>query len=384
MFLLSSLVMVAQHGLDLLSAKTFRGRKMSAKEILMASSTLPPLFISSSSNRSTSDTNTVTAPSDIQNGDLLVAFGVNDTANGLFSVPTGFTVVSLETGSGSAFFLATKIAVNESGNYAFTWLDTVGNTVSILVYRNASVVNVIGAINYATGTTGTANSVTPTFDGILLAAFGLGRNATISTPPSGMNQRVLSTSQPALAIYDQDQNAGSTGTKSVTWSQSSSNYSTLFQVTNEPNIAPDFIASAKTQTGLATSISLSKPTGTIENDLMVALAAAGDNDISAFHGAPDDLFHPCRIVADHRFEIQIHPQRGESLGHPRRVGIDDFAEQDFCSNGDDFSRGHRGFSIRDFGFTIGNWVIADLLTCFLVPCLRYFTVSSPIYTLRNG
>ena len=56
-------------------------------------------------------------------------------------------------------------------------------------------------------------------------------------------------------------------------------------------------------------------------------AAAGDNDISAFHGAPDDLFHPCRIVAHHRFEIEVHAQRREPLRHPRRVGIDDLTEQ---------------------------------------------------------
>lgn len=251
---------------------------MSAKEILMASSTLPPLFVSSSVSNTTNTTNTVTAPSGIQNGDLLVAFGVNDTSNGLFSVPSGFILISLQTGASNAFFIAIKTAVNEVGNYAFTWLGTTRNTVSVSVYRNATTVNTIGSVAYANSATGTATSITPTYEGILCAAFGLDRNSTIATPPAGMTQRVFSSSGPALAIYDQDQDVAATGSKSLIWSNSSENCSVLFQVTNEPNIGPDFIASAKTQTGLTTSITIAKPTGTIEGDLMVAVAAAGDND----------------------------------------------------------------------------------------------------------
>lgn len=253
---------------------------MSAKEILMAAAGAylpPPVFVSSSVNNSQTGTNTVTAPSGIQDGDLLIAVGFSNVTIGSLVPPAGFNAIYQERSTDNTSFIATKVASSESGNYAFSFPDP--SVVAILVYRSANKVNTIGAIARTSTNAVTASSITPTYNGVLCAYFANeDDNVVVSSPPAGMGNRVsfvggLSVKPGAFVIYDQQQTAASTGTKSVTLTGSANvSVGLLFQVTNEPIVAPEFVASANTQRGTSgTTLAINKPTGTVQNDLMIAV-----------------------------------------------------------------------------------------------------------------
>ena len=245
-----------------------------------------PTFVSSSVASGGSSGVTVTAPASIQNGDLLVAllYVTGAGASTVVAPPTGFNAQSRQGSSATAFCFATKVAASESGNYTFSVSGTSANTVgAILVYRNATSVNTIGALTIAASNTVAAASITPTYAGTLVAAYvraGSG-SPTISSAPSGMTLRgSFLSSNPTFAVYDQSaQTAAATGTKSITWNAPGTPETAgiLLQVTNEPDVAPEFVASASTQTTTASTstVVINKPTGTVDGDLMVAVMATG-------------------------------------------------------------------------------------------------------------
>jgi hypothetical protein len=244
-----------------------------------ASVALPlPEFVSSSSAQGSSPL-TVTAPTGIQDGDLLVAvsFATSDQG-GQNEPPTGFSIVTQKATSPppNASLIATKIAASESGNYVFTAGSN--QCAAILVYRNATCVNTVGEVAGIKSSTLTATSITPTYRGALLAFYGQETSSTVTTAPSGMTQRVLQAANPTIAVYELNpQEAAATGDKVLVLSGNSDSASYLFQVTNEPTtgIAPEFVASATKQNSSgSTSLVIDKPTGTVEGDLMVAVMAA--------------------------------------------------------------------------------------------------------------
>lgn len=248
-----------------------------------------PTFVSSSISRvSANATNTVTAPSGIQNGDLLVAVGMANINGRSITPPTGFNVFHLDGATSNTLFIATKTASSESGNYSFVWSASDSSTIAILVYRNALCVNTVGTAAKSTTATPSASTITPTYVGTLCAAFFTETTATVTTPPSGMTQRAIHTaSSPSAAIYDlANQSASATGGKSIQWSGSAASTSILFQVTNEPAIAPEFIASAFTQDSAAsTTLSISKPTGVTAGDLLIAFMAS--DQVNTWSGDTD-------------------------------------------------------------------------------------------------
>lgn len=239
-----------------------------------------PEFVSSRVNRVSATSNTVTAPTGIQNGDLLIALtymGASTTV----TPPSGFSQIYAEYASNPFFSVNVKTAASESGNYTFTASASGNFTVVMLVYRNATRVNTLGGINRASSTdTATALSITPSFRGVLLAAFSHSSTATISTPPSGMTQRAA---PPASAVYAtvyelSPQEAAATDNKTLVWGSSGNVSGVQLQITNEPTVAPEFVASASTQNGsFATSLTINKPTGTVEGDLMVAVMGGNNN-----------------------------------------------------------------------------------------------------------
>ena len=58
-------------------------------------------------------------------------------------------------------------------------------------------------------------------------------------------------------------------------------------------------------------------------------AAAGNHNIGAVQGPAEDLFHPPGVVAHNRLVKQIHPDVGQPLGDPGRVGVHNLAQQEF-------------------------------------------------------
>jgi len=175
-------------------------------------------FISSSyRNNTSSDSVVVTAPSGIQNGDILIAYGfTNDSSTGTPSC-TGFTVHADNEYS----FVMSKIASSESGNYTFTWTGTSFNVnISISVYRGASNIAVGSFETPSSGSTSTAPSMTATAGGIILY-FGMDGSRTTSSTITDYTRRITTTNASSQASYDDlSVPSGSTGNKSVTWGSS--------------------------------------------------------------------------------------------------------------------------------------------------------------------
>jgi len=268
---------------------------MIASKLLSSTGALrkPPAFVSSSVARYATLTNTVTAPAGIQNGDLLVAVGFNLFSGSTVSVPAGFNLVYLENSTGNTMFIAVKSAASESGDYSFTWSATNSNAVSILVYRDATRVNTVGAISRATSNTVTASSINPSYSGRLCAVFANeDDNVVVGSFPTDMTNRVsyigsTGVRPGAFLIYDKYQAASSSGNKTLTFSVSNGPITAglLFQITNEPYLAPEFVSYASTQsTVVGQTLTVSKPSGTISGDLMLAVMSAGGTGSGSWTG----------------------------------------------------------------------------------------------------
>lgn len=186
-----------------------------------AVSTPAPSFISSSINRVNASTSlSVTAPSNIQDNDLLVCF-FYAAAQAATTLPSGFTSVYTDTTANPRINVGYKIASSESGNYTFTPASSANIAAAILVYRNASY-DVVGTIARSGTTTVSASSVTSTTSGILIAAFTTNNVAgVIITDPSGMTQQAKTTGTvvaPSLVVYDEVISvSGATGSRTITW-----------------------------------------------------------------------------------------------------------------------------------------------------------------------
>lgn len=247
-----------------------------------------PEFVSSSVGRG-SGSATVNVPAGTQDGDLLIALAFS-VAGSHTSVgwPSAFTGIHFDAPADNGFYIATRIASGEPANYNFGFQLTGSATFVLLTYRNATRVNTVGTMARASSTTvGTASSIFPTYDGVLCAAFYNESPGVVSgvSAPSGMALRASfgaggPGSTPQALVYDQSQVATATGTRSVTWATSGVVASILFQITNEPTVAPEFVASASTQnTSTSSTLTINKPIGTVEGDLMVAVVTA-DSGIS--------------------------------------------------------------------------------------------------------
>lgn len=246
-----------------------------------------PTFVSSSANRVASSTSlTVTAPTGIQNGDLIVALTFSTSTTVAISPPSGFSQIFNDVAANPAVTLNTKVAASESGNYTFTSNASATFTVIMLVYRNATNINTVGAITRAASATATAASITPSYRGVLLAAFSNSSSATVATSPSGMTSKVSSATVQNLAPFARayelsPQDVAATGNKSLFWQTSATVSSQLFQVTNEPDIAPTFVNSETVSLEDGSTLPLTVPSGVQAGDLMVAIMTANTDSLSS-------------------------------------------------------------------------------------------------------
>lgn len=239
-----------------------------------------PSFVSANSGTTLATFITVSAPANIQDGDLLVAIGALQATSRLAGVPSGFKIHSIQTNATQPgwFFIATKTASSESGSYTFTQAISGANArIAILVYRNATKVNCIGTGSWAAATTITAGEILPTSRGVNLAAFFNDTGGqTITTPPSGMTSRIAATGAVNFAIYEDNttQEAVPTLPKSIVWSSSTGGKVGIqLQVSNEVDIEPELVGATHSQySASGTSLVIDKPYETIEGDLMIAIA----------------------------------------------------------------------------------------------------------------
>ena len=204
---------------------------MLGAKLRAATSTPMPVLISSSTSRTTTAGNTVTAPASIQDNDYLVAVCVS-TANNTITAPAGFTLQVSNSGAGMALSVYAKVASSESGNYAFTWSGAANNTISIMVYRSCDNVNASGVPAKASSATIPAASISPTVVGVLCAVFAQASTNTVVTPPAGMSQIIAyNAASPCLYIYELTPSAtGATGIKTLVLSGSAQYAAVLFQL----------------------------------------------------------------------------------------------------------------------------------------------------------
>lgn len=193
-----------------------------------------PSFVSVSNTRAGDNSVIVTAPSGIQNGDLLIAVAYLSATAETITLPSGFTSVEYDTTAAPLLRVGYKIASNESGNYTFSYSIDRDSQSTILVYRN-STYNIESIITRVDTQTPTANALTNPNVGINLYLFtnDIG-NTTVNTGPTGGTQRLLSLGGSAfdiaLAIYDENATAPISTNKTLTWSQASNSVATGLQI----------------------------------------------------------------------------------------------------------------------------------------------------------
>lgn len=185
----------------------------------------PIAFVSSSANKVQSSTSlTIVAPTNIQDGDLLVCF-FYAAANSTSSLPSGFTTVYQNNSQlNPRIMVGWKVASSESGNYTCTASQT-NLSGSIIVYRNATF-DKVGVLRRDSSTdTATAPNISPSSPGVLLAGFSAAIvSGVVVTPPSGMTQRAITPSAisaPTSTVYDEEITAGATGNRTLTWNSNS-------------------------------------------------------------------------------------------------------------------------------------------------------------------
>lgn len=247
---------------------------------LRATSITAVQYISSNSARVTTAGNTITAPSGIQDGDLLVAVCLNQSSGTTVTYPSGFVqVFGDSTTNGS--YIAIKYASSESGNYTFTWSSANNNSVALLVYRHASGIGEIGVVSKTSATATTALSITPSVDGCVVGVFGVEAGVSISTAPTGMTLRTsTASSQPTLAIYDIIPSGTSAiGDKTLTWSSgTNSTFGIQFSINPASNLTAKYKSQASASATATSTVVVDKPTGTAQDDILVAFAMTSSSN----------------------------------------------------------------------------------------------------------
>jgi hypothetical protein len=174
---------------------------------------------------------TVTAPTNIQDGDMLIAC-YRITAGVVTNFPSGFTQLGSSGSSFHTMQIAYKIASSESGDYAFTF--SANNSallaIGIGVWRGASNAT-LGTIQREDSDSllATAPSMTASA-GLLLGWFGF---TSIRVPPStidgvstnSMTQRFATNGVNAssLVCFEEPISSGSTGTRECLWVNNTAN-----------------------------------------------------------------------------------------------------------------------------------------------------------------
>lgn len=183
-------------------------------------------FISKSAAHADSTSLTVTAPSDIQDGDILLCFMYGESEP--TSDPDGWAQIGSWYNESGAWW---KRASSESGDYTWGFSGTSSNGAVIMVYRGCIASgspiddysgDQAGDLYTTSDTTVRAFSVTTSNDGAMLVAVGrkgYGSDDTVA-PPTGMTEVHEDWSsvynQNLFAAYVEQTSAGSSGNKDFT------------------------------------------------------------------------------------------------------------------------------------------------------------------------
>lgn len=189
-----------------------------------------PTFVGVSQTSPGNETSSLVlnVPSGVQNGDLLIAAvfagggGVGDWAQ------TSWTW-AVEQTSNPNLGIAYRVASSEPASYAFTTQNQSKLGGMIMAFRGAAW-DVTGTLATSTYT---ASSITVSqANSILIGAWGLNDNNRTWTTSSGMTEvsKYEGGNTPNFAVYREDVNAGSTGTRTASTASTSSRSCVLVSI----------------------------------------------------------------------------------------------------------------------------------------------------------
>jgi hypothetical protein len=150
-------------------------------------------FISSSSGNSANTVSSLSIPkpSGAQDGDLLIAVvrgGGNTVTSTITPGQSGWAAIVSDTSSGfpNPWYVFSRNASSDPSDYSFTRSATNGTFDGVIcLFRGGSnAVNNVGSFNNTSGTSLTAPSITPSANGLFIAAYLWNGTPILNTPPS--------------------------------------------------------------------------------------------------------------------------------------------------------------------------------------------------------
>lgn len=178
---------------------------------------------------------TITAPSSIQNGDLLmILFIAGDVSDPIVTPPTGFTVASgypvnlMDAGGFRvSAYVWVKTAASESGNYTITH-GAMHSQGFMYAISGGTTLSPAPSTSTGTGSTSTVSGVTTSANGSLVIYFGSdwGDTANLLSPPTGSTPIFTRRTSAANLIFVADgimTTAGATGNKTQTNNNNATN-----------------------------------------------------------------------------------------------------------------------------------------------------------------
>lgn len=241
-------------------------------------------FVGSSQtqNPSASTTLVINKPTGTVDGDLMLAFCYNDkgTSPEPFTAPAGWTVfadsITDDVATGWVTTIFWKIAASEDASYTFSNPGSARNSGAIITYRNAKI-GFRGSFSTKNTNAVLPEVKIPTNNCILLASIYSFRPSTTLGTPSGMSSVVADSGNtaPSYNICSQTVNTGLTGTRTTSTTPTESRtFGILLFIVPASYTSPTitFVNSASNQNTSSgiTQLTINKPTGTVENDLMIA------------------------------------------------------------------------------------------------------------------
>ena len=142
-----------------------------------------PAFVSYTENGTNTSPLTLTAPSSIANGNLLLIFVSSEEVTTTPVAPAGFsTLQAKSSGYGTALTIFYKIASSESGSYAVTGPAYMSGSIVNISGANASQPDVIGTPNGSLAAGATVNGITTTAAGLLFCYIGSNSSGSMGVP----------------------------------------------------------------------------------------------------------------------------------------------------------------------------------------------------------
>lgn len=206
---------------------------------IIASGSLSP-FVSSVSGLGVGLTSfiQVSRPPYLTNGDHMIAIVEDSTGSNPIIPPDGW-VTLYSTGTPGSFYIFRKIAANEPSLLFFQTMNPVSGAhrgrVTIVAYRGNTFANALAVTSYS-GASPVAPSISPTYDGTLLAIFTRYATTVVpvpNAPPSGMTERAaqIAGGGPGIFVYDKwPVPKGATGTRTVTFPSTGTGHAALVKL----------------------------------------------------------------------------------------------------------------------------------------------------------